>query len=138
MRVLLDTCVLSELQKPKPSARVRDRVEAIPSRDLFLSVITIGELTKGILLLDEGSRRKHLEQWLLRLESDDANRILAIDTETTRIWGTFDAAAKKRGRVIPMADGLIAATAVRHGLHVMTRNVADFKETTALVVNPWE
>lgn len=138
MRVLLDTCVICELQKPKPSARVCERVAGIAIHDLFLSVITLGELTKGVLLLEEGSKRKHLEKWLLRLESDFSDRILPIDANVARMWGTLEADARKRGRPIPTADGLIAATALRHGLHVMTRNVSDFKETRALVINPWE
>ncbi len=66
-----------------------------------------------------------------------ASRILGIDIETARIWGEFTARASSRGQIVPPTDGLIAASALRHGLHVMTRNVSDFAPTGALLLNPW-
>ena len=117
---------------------MQQQVEAIRNRDLFLSVLTVRELTKGIALLAPGRRKKSLSDWLLTLEQNYGERILPVDTETARIWGELSATAQQRGRAVASSDGLIAATAIRHGLHVMTRNVADFRETGALLINPWE
>ena len=138
MRILLDTCVVSEIQRPKGNAAVRQRVEDTLSKDLFLSVLTVGELVKGISVLDAGQRKDGLDRWLLSLEQEYTDRILPVDVETARIWGELTAAAQKRGKTISVPDGLIAATAIRHGLHVMTRNVSDFEETEAMLINPWE
>ncbi len=88
-------------------------------------------------MLDQGKRRNALRLWLTSLEQDYGNRILGIDPETAQIWGELTAAARKQGRVIGAVDGLIAATARRHGLHVMTRNQEDFAPTGALILNPW-
>ena len=138
MRVLLDTCVLSELRKPKVHPGVRQAVDALSDEELFVSVISIGEILKGISLLRESSRRGALEAWLKALERDYGDRLLSIDLETSRLWGELTAAAQKAGRVVHATDGLIAATALRHGLHVMTRNTADFEPTGVLLLNPWE
>ena len=138
MKVLLDTCVISEVRKAKGNPRVRERVEAIRSNNLFLSVVTLGELAKGISLLAEGKQRSALMRWLLALEQDYGTRVLPIDAGVSRIWGELTASAQQSGRVVPAADGLIAATAICHGIHVMTRNVGDFQPTGAMLVNPWE
>ncbi len=136
MRVLLDTCVLSELRRPKPDRRVRDAVEALDSEDLFLSVISVGEIAKGIALLEESKKKNALRMWMRELEAHYASRVLAIDLETSHIWGELTAEAQRAGKIIPASDGLIAATAHRHGLHVMTRNTEHFKATHALILDP--
>lgn len=138
MRVLLDTCVVSEIARAGGDPRVKGRVAALRSRDLFLSVITIGEIAKGIALLESGRKKARFEEFLLGLEQDYGNRILGIDTEVAHIWGEVTAAARRRGRTLAVSDGLIGATALRHGLRVMTRNVSDFDESGALLLNPWE
>ena len=138
MRILLDTCVVSEIQRPQGNVAVRQRVEETPNKDLFLSVLTVGELVKGISSLARGRRKDSLERWLRSLEDDYADRILPVDIETTRIWGELTSVSQKRGKIVSVPDGLIAATAIRHGLHVMTRNVCDFQETGAMLINPWD
>ena len=138
MKALLDTCVISEIRRAKGNPRVRDRVDQLADDDLFLSVITIGEITKGIALLKAGKKKRDLKQWLLDLEQHYSNRILPIDAETANIWGTITATAQKDGHSIPVSDGLIAATAIQHGLSVMTRNVDHFVTAGALLINPWE
>ena len=138
MRVLLDTCVLSELRNPKVHPLVRQAVDALNDEEIFVSVISIGEIVKGISLLRESSKRRALETWLKTLEREYGDRLLSIDLETSRLWGELTAAAQKAGRVVHATDGLIAATALRHGLHVMTRNTADFEPTGVLLLNPWE
>jgi len=137
VRVLLDTCVVSELRRPKANPRVRRAVESLNSEDLFLSVISVGEIAKGIALLREAKKKEELDGWMHSLERDYTDRILGVDLETSHIWGELSAEAQKSGKILPATDGLIAATARRHGLHVMTRNTEHFKVTGALLVNPW-
>lgn len=137
MRVLLDTCVLSELRRPKGHPAVRQAVDALDDEDVFVSVISIGEIVKGIALLHESQAKRGLEAWLETLERNYADRLLSIDLETCRIWGELTATAQKVGRAVHAGDGLIAATALRHGLRVMTRNIADFERTGVFLINPW-
>lgn len=139
MTFLLDTCVLSELVKPRPNPMVCDWVAIQEEHRLFLSVITIGEVQKGITKLPSGQRRDDLQQWLgrdLLLRFD--GRILPIDTAVAEVWGTMLAEADRRGRPVPAIDALIAATAKAHGCTVVTRNEADIEPTGVSVLNPWE
>jgi hypothetical protein len=137
MRVLLDTCVLSELRRPKGQMSVLAAVAAEAAENLFVSVISVGEIVKGIALLRESTKKRELHSWAQALERYYSDRILGIDVETTRVWGELTASAQKAGMVVHVSDGLIAATALRHGLHLMTRNVDDFAPSGALIVNPW-
>ncbi len=138
MKVLLDTCTLSELRLPKPDAGVASAIRDLDSDDLFVSAITIGEIVKGVALLQDGQKKRQLQSWLQTLERHYGDRLLPIDLETCRMWGELTAAAQKAGRTIPASDGLIAATARRHGLYIMTRNTADFESTGVPLLNPWE
>ena len=138
MRLLVDTCVLSELNRPKPDPRVRARLSALDDQDIYLSVVTIGELVHGIARLVKSKRKAALAAWLTQLESLYGDRILPIDSDTARIWGQLTGIAGLKGRTIPATDGLIAATALRHGLHVMTRNSADFEATGVMLIDPWK
>lgn len=138
MKVLLDTCTLSEIRNPTGRAEVKRAVLDIPNQDLYLSVITIGEITKGIALLETGKRKKDLLQWVQGLLRDFADSVLPVDCDTARIWGELTANCRKKGKLLPASDGLIAATAMQHGLYVMTRNVADFETTGVMLLNPWD
>ncbi len=137
MRILLDTCVLSELYKPEPLVSVYEAVSRIPDEHLFLSVITVGEIRKGIAILPEGQRKQALLNWFLTIEREFAERLLPINVETAGIWGKITAKAQQNGFIVSASDGLIAATALQHGLHLMTRNVKDFEPTHAMLINPW-
>jgi predicted nucleic acid-binding protein len=137
VRVLLDNCVLSELRHPKGNAGVRRAVDSFDSENLFVSVLSIGEIAKGIALLKESQHKQALQIWLQTVERHYGDRLLPVDLETSRIWGELTAAAQRPGRTVPASDGLIAATARRHGLHVMTRNAVDFEPTGVLLLNPW-
>jgi toxin FitB len=137
VRVLLDTCVLSELRHPKGNDGVRRAVDAFDSENLFVSVLSIGQIAKGTALLKESQHKRALQIWLQTLERHYGDRLLPVDLETSRIWGELTAAAQRAGRTVPATDGLIAATARRHGLHVMTKNTADFEPTGVLLLNPW-
>ena len=137
MRALLDTCIISELGRAQCHPAVRHAVSALGSDSVFVSVISLGEVAKGVALLKE-SRRKHLLQsWLQALERDYGDRLLPVDLETSHIWGELTAAAQKAGKIVPSSDGLIAATARRYGLHLMTRNTSHFAYTGVLFLNPW-
>jgi predicted nucleic acid-binding protein len=137
MRLLLDTCVLSELQKPTRSGAVVAFIDGQPDGLLHVSVITIGEIAKGIALLPDGLKKQTLESWRVTLAGQFEDRILPVDQETAEIWGELSAAEQKKGVAIPIADGLIAATAMRHGLHVASRDTLHFKAAGAMVINPW-
>jgi toxin FitB len=137
VKVLLDTCVLSELRHPKGHPGVRRAVAALHEEELFMSVISIGEILKGISLLADGPRKRSLTTWLDTLEKDYRDRILSVGRDICRLWGELTARAQTAGRSVSATDGLIAATALHHGLQVMTRDIADFEVTGVLVVNPW-
>jgi len=137
VRTLIDTCVLSELRRPAGSSRVAASCAALADDEVFLSVLTIGELRKGIDRLRAGKKKRGLEQWLRQLVAAASDRILPINLETAVLWGELAAKLEKIGRPLPAIDCLIAATAIQHGLHLMTRNVADFEPTGVLLVNPW-
>ena len=138
MRTLVDTCVLSELRRPAGNPRVIASFTALADDEVFFSVLTIGELRKGIDRLRAGGKRRGLEEWLRQLVSVARDRILPVDLETAALWGELAAKLSKAGRPLPAVDSLIAATAIQHGLHLMTRNVADFEPTCVLLVNPWQ
>ncbi|WP_168189439.1 type II toxin-antitoxin system VapC family toxin [Paludisphaera borealis] len=135
--MLLDTCVLAEIRLPEGDPLVKSAVREIPADDLYLSVLSVGEIAKGIALLAVGRKKKALSSWLVALETQFGDRILGVDVETARIWGELTARSQKTGVVIPASDGLLAATALRHGLHVMTRNTRHFEASGALLINPW-
>ncbi len=138
MRVLLDTCVVSEIQRKNGNVLVREAVNSLPNQDIFLSVLTIGEIVRGINQLEPGRKKYSLQQWVQTLENNFTGQILSIDIEISTIWGELTAQGRKHDKTIPAVDGLIAATAKRHGLHVMTRNVSDFSTTGVMLLNPWE
>lgn len=135
--VLLDTCVISEVKSRRGLQVVKDAVNALDARQIFLSVVTIGELRKGVELAEPAAFRRRLSTSLDSLEQMYSDQVLPIDMETAHIWGDLTARAKLRGFQVPVTDGLIAATALRHGLTVMTRNTRDFAATGALIFDPW-
>lgn len=136
MSYLVDTNVLSELAKPKPEplvvAWLRDH-----EPDLYLSTITVGELRRGIESLPAGKRKTALQSWFTGLCKRMEGRILSFNTSTAHIWGQKMAAWDKKGTPIPSLDSQIAATAYRHNLTVVTRNVSDFKNTGVKLFNPF-
>lgn len=137
MRLLLDTCVISEMRKANAHPNIKKLMQEVDEMDVFISVISMGEIVKGISLLEEGKRKKELLSWVSGLERIFADRILEIDQETAHIWGEVTAKALKAGKTVPACDGLIAAMALRHGLHLVTRNAEDFKPTGVLFIDPW-
>ncbi len=137
MKILLDTCAISALRKADINLKVKELLDTVDEKDVFMSVISFGELVKGISILQEGRPKQQLLSWLGGIERMFEDRILPVDQETARIWGEITAKARKTGKTIPVSDGLIAASALRHGLHVLTRNSTDFAATGVMLVDPW-
>ena len=136
---LLDTNCISEAVRVRPDPNVENWVRAAEQELLFLSVLTLGEIRKGLAGLAQGKRRTRLETWLeVELQFRFSGRILPIDVGVADRWGLLEADAKRKGKPLSTIDGLLAATAVHHNLTIVTRNVADFNGLSVPVLNPWE
>lgn len=137
---LLDTNIISELVKPKPATTVTEWIEYTDESLLYLSVLTLGEIRRGIAVLPQSRRRATtLEAWLdkdLRARFED--RILAIDHQVADRWGLLTASARNKGIVLPVIDGLLAATALEHNLTLVTRDTGQIPSLGLAVFNPWE
>jgi predicted nucleic acid-binding protein len=136
VKVLVDTNVLSEARRPDGHPAVRAALAAVADEDLFLSAITVGEIAHGVARLPAGKRRDELAAWFALTERHFADRVQPVDAAVARRWGEVTAAVARDGRVLHAADGLIAATALHHGLKVLTGNSDDFDATGVVVVNP--
>ncbi|MDZ4184098.1 MAG: type II toxin-antitoxin system VapC family toxin [Desulfuromonadales bacterium] len=138
MKYLLDTCLISELVKKEPNPAVVSWLDEEDEQKLFLSVLNLGELQKGISKLPDGAKKDELQAWVaLDLVERFAGRILDIDPETALSWGRLQREAEQAGEKLPVMDSLIAATAAAHSLVVVTRNVRDMERCQARVINPW-
>ena len=136
---LLDTNCVSELVRVKPEPHVMEWMEAADEGLLYLSVLTLGEIRKGLAGLAQSKRRTRLETWLeVELQARFAGRILTIDAPVADRWGLLAAQAKSRGTPLPIIDGLLAATALHYNLTVVTRNAGDFRNAQVPVLSPWE
>ena len=139
MKFLLDTCVISELVKKMPTPSVVKWLDGIDESNLFLSVLTFGELQKGISKLADGERKNELQEWMENdLVARFEGRVLDLDLETSLDWGRMQGVAERNGASLPVMDSLIAATAAAHSLVVVTRNTKDIGRCNAKVFNPWE
>jgi predicted nucleic acid-binding protein len=135
---LLDTNVISELVKAKPEPRVTKWIESTEETLLYLSVLTLGEIRKGIASLPHSARRVKLEVWLdheLALRFSD--RILPVDQQVADRWGRIAGSAAARKSPLPVIDGLFAATAQHHNLILVTRNTRDIGATGVPAFDPW-
>ena len=136
---LLDTNCISELVRVKPEPRVLEWMEAADEGLLYLSVLTPGEIRKGLAGLPQSKRRTHLEAWLeVELQARFSRRILPVDAAVADRWGVLAADAKRKGKALSTIDALLAATALHYNLTVVSRNVNDFANTQVPFLNPWE
>jgi tRNA(fMet)-specific endonuclease VapC len=138
MRYLLDTCVISELVSPKPDPKVIQWIDSVDEDRLFLSVITIGEIKKGVEKFPNSERKRALREWLEdELLVRFSGRLLPIDTKVVLVWGELIASLEKQGCPMPAIDSLIAASALEGGLDLVTRNDGDFDHAGVALFNPW-
>jgi predicted nucleic acid-binding protein len=136
MGYLLDTDVLSESSNPNPNEAVMDWLDD-HDHEAYLSTISLGEIVKGIELLPIGKRKKEIASWFERLERWSENRLLPPTAQVMREWGSLCARHQRKGRRLPVLDSLIAATALVHGLVLVTRNTSDYPAEVSLI-NPWK
>jgi toxin FitB len=134
---LLDTNLLSEQTKPKPNAGVLAWLEAHSVLESFISVVTLGEIKQGIVLLGNTKRARGYGEWLSGVEREFDGRILSVDRAVMHTWASITAEALSAGKTLGYADSLIAATALTHNLSIVTRNTEDFSFVTDDLINPW-
>ena len=138
MKYLLDTCLLSELVRPAPHPAVLGWMGERASADLFVSALTLAELERGIVRLPPSRRQSELTTWLASVQAGFGQRTLAFTRNTAGYWARLCAQAEAAGKPMAAFDSLIAATALEHGLAVVTRNVSDFASAPVVLVNPWD
>lgn len=135
---LVDTNIPSEFTRDQPDARVAKFIRAAGQQNLFLSVMALGEIRKGIDLLPASQKRTGLQEWLdTDVRAWFAGRILPVTETIAERWGQMAAAARKQGVTLAVVDGVIAATALEHGLTLVTRNTKDFATLGVALLNPW-
>lgn len=138
MNYLLDTCVLSELRRKVPNAGLLTWLGRVAESSLYLPVTVLGEIQQGISQLDDAERQRTLQVWLDQdLVNRFRGRILDIDLETILEWGILRGEGRKQGHARPVVDCMIAATAIRHNLTLVSRNVDDFEAFPLRMLNPW-
>ncbi|MCG8339293.1 MAG: type II toxin-antitoxin system VapC family toxin [Proteobacteria bacterium] len=139
MKYILDTCVVSELAKQKPEQGLIKWINQKDEIDFFLSVLTIGELQKGVSKLEESRNKQTLIQWV---ESDlikrFENRILPVTDSVAKKWGKIQGKAELEGKKMPVIDSLIAATGLVYDFEVVTRNTTDMEISGVRLFNPWQ
>jgi len=138
VKYLLDTCVISELVKPAPNRKVVDWLNEVSSGALFLSVITIGEIRKGLFKLPDSKRKERLTDWLNTLLDEYSERIISIDMMVAENWGFLQGKAEREGSPMASIDSLLAATAYTYNLTLTTRNENDFVQSGIPIINPWK
>jgi len=139
VRFLLDTMVVSEPAKPKPDPGVLAWLETQDPWDLAVSVLTLGEIQRGVERMATGRRKTELADWLTTaLPGHFAERVLLVDSAVALAWGTLTASSERLGRPLHVVDGLLLATARVHDLTLVTRNTGDFVERGVPVLNPYE
>lgn len=138
MKYLLDTCVVSEIIKPQPSENVISWLQNQIENDLYLSVLTFGEIEKGIEKLPKGIKKNHLKLWVEGdLKKRFNGRIIPIDIRIATRWGEIQGQAELSGKPMPSIDGLIAVSGLVNNCTVVTRNISDMEQSSAVLLNPW-
>jgi len=139
LKYLLDTCVISELIKKEKNNKVVKWIKKRRESSLFISVLTVGEIQKGISKLPDSHKKEYLKTWIDNdLKKRFAGRILEITEEIATSWGEIQAKSEIEGKKMPAIDSLIAATAIKNNLTVVTRNEKDIENSGCKSINPWE
>lgn len=138
MNYLLDTCLLSELAKSHPDEKVVNWVLSENESGFYVSVLTFGELHKGVEKLSEPNEKEELRNWIEEdLKDRFQTRIIGIDLRVSILSGKIQAVAEKHGKPMPVIDALIAATGIAHDLTVVTRNATNMEQSGVKLLNPW-
>ena len=138
MNFLIDTNVISELTRPRPDPRVVAFLHQADEDRLFLSVITLAELRRGVALKPDGKAKQALEVWMAGpLIERFSGRVVHVDRHIANAWGELMASAQRRGLALHVMDGFLAATAIAHQFALATRNVRDFEPFGVPVFDPW-
>ena len=136
---LLDTNILSELRRPKPEPQVVAFISAQPLDSLYVSTVTFAEIRFGIELVVDVHKRAALSDWLhLQLRPMFENRVLPVSEDIMFKWRLLVEEGRKVGHTFPQPDLIIAATALHHGLTIVSRDVGGYTKTSATLVNPWQ
>lgn len=136
--LLLDTNVISELRRPRPSARVREFIARQKLEDLFVSSVTLAEIRFGIESVSDLGRRAELSDWLEhRVRPMFGQRVLEVSEDVMFRWRLLVEEGRRQGHTFSQPDLIIAATALQHGLAVVTRDVADYQRARVPLLNPW-
>ncbi len=140
MNYLLDTCVISEYIKRKPNNKVINWLDEQEEDSLFISILTIAELRKGIVKIEtsQSQRYKKLNNWLNKVEKRFKNRILDLNPEILIEWAILCGKSEAKGKKLPIIDSLISTVAIKNNLILVTRNLADFKFSKVDIINPWD
>lgn len=139
MKYLLDTCVISEIFKSQPNENIVTWMHENDEESMYLSVLTFGEITKGIEKTSSIAKKKALQMWLENeLKERFKHRILDIDMAVASQWGKIQGRAELEGKRMPTIDGLIAVSGLVHNCVVVTRNVSDMQQSGVELLNPWE
>ena len=138
MKYLLDTCVISELIKKNPNENVVSWLQNQDEANLYLSVLTFGEIQKGIEKALDETRKNKLRIWLEEdLKKRFKGKVISIDQNVAMKWGEIQGVTEKLGQTMPSIDGLIAISALVHNCTVVTRNISDMENSTVKLFNPW-
>ncbi len=138
MKYLLDTNIISEIVRPQPNKNIQKWLDDVPSESLFISVLTLGEIRRGIEMLKDSKRKNHLILWLEQeLPKWFGEKVLPIDQEVAERWGYMTSTMKRHPQLTAI-DSLLAATALTHNLKMVTRNIKDFDVPGLEVLNPFE
>lgn len=138
MRYLLDTCVISEIVKPRADRNVISWMKNQDEENLYLSVITFGEIEKGIEKLSNGARKRKLQLWVEEdLKKRFEGRIISIDLDISVKWGAVQGSSELLGKPMPAIDGLIVVSGLVHNCIIVTRNIFDMEQSAVELLNPW-
>jgi predicted nucleic acid-binding protein len=139
VKYLLDTCLLSETRRKVPNQGVVNWLESVDEDRLFISVVTLAEIQKGIVKLHEGPRRQAFQTWLDKdLSARFKGRVLGLSQEVALEWGVLLGSNERKGEKLPLIDSLLASTAIQYNLTLVTRNTNDFERMPVRLLNPWD
>lgn len=138
MSFLLDTNIVSESEQLQPNPTVLKWLSERDKTNVYLSALTIGEIRRGIEMLEDGKKKTHLRNWLDDVRAVFAGQILPITETTFGIWGSMFASFEKQGMKRSIFDSILEAIAMEHDLILVTRNVRNFRDSAVTILNPWE